>query len=235
MTFGIIGYGQFGRFMALHLEKHGEVRSYDTNQGGTHTLQDVCATDVLIFAVPVQSLEHAALAAAPYVSEEARIVDVSSVKVAPLAILNRVLPNHRILGTHPIFGPQSGKNGITGLPIVLTNHSFSDAEFRDAKVFLESLGLHVLERTADAHDMEMARVQGLAHFIGRALKGLDIEDYATATKSYRHLLELRDLLKDDSWELFQTIQNENPHAKRVRDEFLAELNRLESLLDDNLA
>ena len=47
--------------------------------------------------------------------------------------------------------------------------------------------------------------------------------------------ELRDLLKEDSWELFQTIEKENPHAKAVREKFLQELQRLETLLDDDNA
>lgn len=234
MTFGIIGYGQFGRFMASHLEKHGEVRAYDP-AGSPNTLESTVGADTLIFAVPVQSLEHAALAVVSHIGSNTLIVDVSSVKMKPLAILERVFPNHELLGTHPIFGPQSGKNGIAGLPIVITNHSFIPEHYQEARRFLKSLELHVIERTAEAHDREMARVQGLAHFIGRALKGQNIEDYATATKSYRHLLELRDLLKDDSWELYQTIEKENPYAKDVREEFLAELLRLESLLNDNLA
>ncbi len=235
MTFGIIGYGQFGQFIAPYLGTLGAVRAYDANGAGTHTLEETARADVLIFAVPVQHLKAAAETAKPHVQTGALIVDVSSVKVRPLEILGGVFPQHEILGTHPIFGPQSGKNGISGLPLVLTNHSFTKTHYATAKEFLLSFELTLIERTPDQHDQEMARVQGLAHFIGRALKGLDIQAYETSTKSYRHLLELRDLLKDDSWELFETIQKENPHAKSVRAEFLTELNRLEELLDYNNA
>ncbi len=85
----------------------------------------------------------------------------------------------------------------------------------------------MLERTPDDHDREMAEVQALAHYIGRALKKLDIKDFATATKSYRHLVELRDLLSDDSWELFETIQKQNPYASKVRAAFRSALDELD--------
>jgi prephenate dehydrogenase len=231
MIFGIIGYGQFGRFAASHLARFGEVRAYDLSGSGTHTLEDSCTVDVLIFAVPVQSLAVAARTTKEFVAAETRIVDVSSVKQKPLEILKRFFPLNELLGTHPIFGPQSGKNGIVGLPIVLTNVSWTHGHYTAGVAFLKNgLGLSVIERTPEQHDTEMARVQGLAHFIGRALKKMNIQEYETSTKSYHHLVELRDLLKDDSWDLFQTIQNENPHAGDVRQEFLTALSELEEQL-----
>ncbi len=76
----------------------------------------------------------------------------------------------------------------------------------------------------------MANVQALTHFIGRALLNLDIKNYASNTKSYEQLLEVASLLKDDSWELFTTIQNTNPEAKKVRKALFKELLSLEKKL-----
>lgn len=76
----------------------------------------------------------------------------------------------------------------------------------------------------------MAEVQGLTHFIGRALVNINIKSHLTNTKSYEQLLGLKQLLHDDSWELFSTIQNTNPKAKSVRAVFIKELNRLEKEL-----
>lgn len=232
MTFniGIIGYGQFGRFMEPYARRFADVSVYDPKLEGS-SLETLADSDLVIFAVPVQELKGAATAASAHIQPTALVADVSSVKVKPLQILAEVLPQNPLLGTHPIFGPQSGKAGVEGLPIVLTNVSWpEDAYARALHVLSTDLALKVLELSADEHDREMARIQGLAHFIGRALGMVDVKDYPTATKSYRHLIELRDLLKDDSWELFTTIQSENPYAAEVRREFLAALQELEERL-----
>jgi prephenate dehydrogenase len=234
MRVGLIGHGQFGRFMATHLAPYAEVRSYDT-QGGTHTLQEVCDVDVLVFAVPVQHLYRAALSAQPHVAVTVRIADVSSVKVRPLELLKAVFPDNQLLGTHPIFGPQSGKSGIAGLPIVVANVSWSIDAYDTLKRFCaDTLRLKVIERTPVEHDQEMARIQALTHFIGRALDEMGIKEYDTATQSYRHLLELRELLHADSWELFATIQSQNQYAKPLRQEFLETLQSLQDRLEKEL-
>jgi len=167
-----------------------------------------------------------------FIDKETIVLDVTSVKVKPLALIKRHFKGYQILGTHPVFGPQSSKNGIEGLPVVLCNVSCKPKTYIAIKSFLKKkLLVQVIEQTAKQHDHEMAHVQGLAHFIGRALKHIDIKDYVTATQSYRQLLELRDLLQNDSWELFQTIQNENPEAKKVRRSLLKELSDLNKHLE----
>jgi len=119
------------------------------------------------------------------------------------------------------------------LPIVLCNESFTTTNYQKVKKFLKkTLELKVIEESAKDHDTQMANIQGLTHFIGRALLSLEIKSYVTNTQSYNHLLELQSLLKNDSWELFMTIQNTNPVAKVVRGKFLRELNKLERRLGE---
>ena len=95
------------------------------------------------------------------------------------------------------------------------------------------LGLEVLIRTPKEHDMEMAYVQGLTHFIGKAINGMDIKDFEQSTVAYHHLFELKELLKTGSMELFLTIENENPFAKKVRKEFVKELKWIEKQIKEN--
>ena len=228
----IVGYGQFGRFMAKHLRPYCTIIPFkrDTNPA------KISDCDIVIFAVPWGGLATAIENLKPHIQPTARIIDVMSVKQKPLALLQKNFKQHEILGTHPIFGPQSGKNGLTGLPIVLCNISFSKKHYTQIKQFLKKkLKLKIIEEAATAHDTEMSKVQGLTHFIGRALVAIEIESYATNTKSYEQLLQLKELLKNDSWELFATIQNTNPEAKKVRTRFITELIELESKLDSELA
>lgn len=223
----IIGYGQFGRFMAKHLRPNATIVPIDSDTDP----KKVVLCDIVIFAVPMPSLNAAITAVAPHVEKGALIADVTSVKQAPLALLEAAFPNHEIIGTHPIFGPQSGKHGIAGLPIVVTNVSCGKQRYARIKRFLkEALVLTVIEQTPEQHDFEMARVQALTHLIGRAITELDIASYATNTRSYKHLLELKELLKNDSWELFTTIQNANPAAAAIRSDFITTITNLEKRL-----
>jgi len=231
-TIGIIGNGAFGQLMQRHLSAHFNVLVYDRNGNGD-SLQNVCKSDVVIFAIPVQALEESCKEVSKLVGKESIIMDVTSVKVRPIEILQRYFPDNQILGTHPIFGPQTEEKlgGISGLPIVVTNISLEGGMYKQVVGFLQDKPeLKVIEKTADEHDKEMALVQGLSHFIGRALRHMNIEYLETGTHSYNQLVELKELLQNDSWELFETIQNNNPHICNIRQDFIRELQNLEDRL-----
>ena len=224
----IVGYGQFGRFAAKHLRLYATVIPIEIDTDP----KKAQGCSYVIFAIPFQHIEAAIIKLKPHITEDALILDVTSVKQKPLALLKKSFPNNQLLGTHPIFGPQSGKNGIEGFTIVLSNVSFSKSNYTKVKQFLKNkLKLHILEQTAKQHDEEMARVQALTHLIGQLLYQLDVQSFKTNTKSYEQLLELRDLLKNDTWELFETIQNANPEAKKMRKRFTAALSRIEKKLE----
>jgi prephenate dehydrogenase len=226
-TVGIIGMGQFGRFMSSHLEKQMTVVRYTRHDNPE--ILTVC--DAVIFTVPYNGLLDAILRVKPYIQKNACIIDVTSVKQKPIALLKKHFKRHQILGTHPVFGPQSGANGIEGLPMVVCNVSCDNKTYTSILHFLKkTLQLQVIEQTPKEHDHQMAQIQALTHFVGRALVNLDIPSFSTNTKSYAQLLELKNLLQFDSWELFATIQNTNPEAKKVRKKFLKELLSLEAKL-----
>lgn len=226
---GIIGKGQFTNFIVPHLEKYFELKVFGREEKNESDFLDL---DFLIFSVPLQSLESVCKEISEKVSEQTTLIDVTSVKVEPLRIIKQYFLNNQILGTHPIFGPQSGKNGIENLPIVLTNISVNESGYQVIKNFFsEVLKLKVIEKTAGQHDREMAYVQGLSHFIGRALATMEIQEFETATQSYKQLVNLENLVGNDSWELYKTIQNGNPLTKEIRQEFLKTLNELEEKLE----
>jgi prephenate dehydrogenase len=240
---GILGFGSFSRFIAPILAKYATVYIYTREQkyidlvselkssgsplyAGTGS--DIAELDYFIFSVPLGALGDAAKLYSDKLSPNTVIIDVTSVKEKPLAILAEYYPKHQILGTHPIFGPQSGKSGIAGLPIVLCNVSVHTEKYQQIRQFLSDiLKLTCIEQTPLEHDTEIAYVQGLSHFIGRALKQMNIQDYAIATQSYKQLLELVSLIGDDSFELYKTIQNGNERTAEVRKQFLETLASIE--------
>lgn len=140
LTIGIIGYGRFGQFIARTFAKHGKIvvtsRSDYTDianeMGATYVpLSDPDAflnkdLDVIILAVSILSFESTIKKLAPslqkYIQNNNKgplIVDVLSVKEHPRQVLLQHLPEDcDIICTHPMFGPDSGKNGWRGLTFV---------------------------------------------------------------------------------------------------------------------
>ncbi len=239
---GLIGFGNFGKFLCKHLKDYFDITVFDvTNISKSASelnvkvgqLNEVASKEVVIIAVPVAYFESTIKGIKDFVKPNALIIDVSSVKIKPIEIMKSFLPkNVNILGTHPLFGPQSGKNGIKGLKIVLCPVRLKNIDV--IKEFLVSkLGLEVLIRTPKEHDKEMAYVQGLTHFIGKAINGMDIKDFDQKTVAYQHLIEIKELLKTGSAELFLTIENENPFALKVRKEFVKKLNEIEKQIGES--
>ena len=225
-TIGLFGYGQFGQLLAQHLQPHvREIRIYDPQYAQSDTLERTAQADVLIFAVPIQALETLLQQTQDHIQPNSWVLDVCSIKLPAIKLLEEYVPPHaHILGTHPLFGPQSGKDGIENLPLILCPVR---GDHHPILTFTKDvLGLKVIVSTAEEHDKEMAYVQALTHLIGRSLKNLDIPDTPIQTRSYKHLLELRDLLKNDTFELFTAIQTENPFAEEVTGCFKKEIESL---------
>ncbi|MEY3417950.1 MAG: prephenate dehydrogenase [Bacteroidota bacterium] len=236
---GFIGFGSFGKFIMPYLSPYFKVSVYDKRdlsveckalQVNFASLKEVASKEIVVLAVPVQFLESVILDIVPFVQTNALVVDVSSVKVKPMQLMEKHLPSTvQIVGTHPLFGPQSGKNGIEGLNFVLCPVRTSrTASMR--KFFSQTLKLNVLERSPDLHDQQMAYVQALTHFVGRAVNNMDIPDVEQKTPAYQYLLDIKRNLGQDSMDLFLTIENENPYAKEVRKQFLSELDKLHQQL-----
>jgi prephenate dehydrogenase len=232
--FGIIGFGRFGQLAAKHLRDHFAVTVTDTAEIGdaaaaigvtAGTLSEAAACDVVMLAVPVQSMATTVAAIAPLVQPGALVLDVASVKMLPARWMLEALPESvDIVATHPLFGPQSARSGLEGQPLVVCPVR-GEAHHKVAE-FGRKLGLAVSLTTAEEHDREMAYVQALTHLIGRALVNIRIPDEELKTSSYQHLLELCGLIRDDTKELFFAIQNLNPYAEEITRQFIAEANSL---------
>ncbi len=237
MEIGIIGFGQFGQFMAQYLALFFDVTVCDTadrqieaetigvkwRQFGT-----VAGKEIVIFAVPLKSFAEVLKRAVPFLQKNAICLDVCSVKMKPIELMLEHLPaTVEIVGTHPLFGPQSGRDSIEGLRIAFCPVRTTRTE--EIKRFLaDDLKLKVFEKSPEEHDREMAHVQALTHFVARALDELHVIDSELATVSYEELMRAARLVSEDSWELFQTIQQGNPFADIKRKAFIEKLIELEN-------
>jgi prephenate dehydrogenase len=255
---GVVGFGAFGRFLAQHLREEfavvvTDVRDLAVDAGALGVrwggLAEVAAQPNLVFAVPVQDLEAAALAARSFLRPRARVFEVASVKVKPLELLDQLLPHDvALLGLHPMFGPQSGRQGIAGLKVVLcrppaprratetprrsTATLRRSAAPRAVRRLLERrLGLQVFEMSPERHDHQMAYIQGLTHWFARALREIELPSPELATVAYQHMLAIEENLRHDSEALFLTIERENPFGKVARADLRRRLEELERWIE----
>jgi prephenate dehydrogenase len=229
---GIIGFGSFGQFMAKHLEPYFKIVFYDKAEfESTYTrvnLEEVCKVDFLVLAVPVQKLESILIEIKEFLTSNTLVIEVCSIKVMPMDLLAKYLPLEvSYLGTHPLFGPKSGANGIKGLNIAICGGRISDSILKKFnQFFTEKLELNVINTTATEHDLQMAYVQGLTHFIAKGFSNMKLPELFLTTASYEHFAKIKDIVSLDSPELYEVIQVLNPYTKKVREEFLEHLNNL---------
>lgn len=236
---GLIGLGAFGRLAARHLRRHFDIVAADAEDRsaeadeldiGWGSIEDAAACPYVLLAVPVQSFAPLIKTMRNHVQPGALVVDVGSVKLAPVGAMQQHLPDHaEIVGTHPMFGPQSAAGGLGGQRIVVCPVR---TERLDAVcAFLEEkLGLDVHVCDAETHDREIAQTQALAQFVGRALAQLEESTSPVRTPGYNQFREVAETVGEDTWELFTAIQNLNPYAAAMRAELLDHLSRLQERL-----
>lgn len=234
-----MGLGQFGRFAAASLASHFDVvgtdsrRTPDSDEPGIRrvSLAEAAASAVVVLAVPVQALPRVLDEISPHLRENALVVDVCSVKVAPVRWMLDRLPSHvEVVGTHPLFGPQSAADGLAGHTVVVCPARTSRK--REVCEFLAGLGLEVIVTDPDTHDRQVAYTQALAQYVGRGVHGLQGEELMMATPAAEKLREVARIVGGDTEELFVAIQGLNPYALTMRNHLRQQLDELDRIIDD---
>ena len=234
---GIIGYGRFGQFAAERLRKDFRVVVYDRKRvrcpKGIHrgTLEEVASRPLLLLCIPISEISKTCLEIKPYLTPGQLIIDTCSVKERPLQEMARLLPSFvEILGTHPLFGPDSARSGIRGLKIVLC--PVRCRRVSKVKAWLEGKGLEVIVARPARHDFEMARTQALFHFLARGVAEAGIRVGRLSTPGPAKLFDdFRDV-QNDSLQLFQDLHRMNRFAPAARKQLIECLTRLDVELSD---
>ncbi len=241
---GIIGYGDFTKLMCEYLAPHADiiVSSRQRTEGDAGfgarfaPLDEVLQCDVIIPSIPSQHFESFFNEHGASVRPDAVVIDVCSVKIHPLKVLQEKLPaSCQIIGTHPMFGPASVREnqGIKGLKCVVCPVRIDENLQREFEYLLsDTLGLQVLHRTPEQHDKDMAYVQGLSHYIARLMDTMNIPETELSTLAYDDLLSMKRIQAQDSWELFMSIMEDNPYALEVNDSFKTAVQSLDQKIDN---
>ncbi len=222
---GILGLGRFGRFWAKVLSHSYDVYGYNRSVPPEPnctlvSVEELCRLPVIFICVPMRTVPEILRKISPLLAPGTLIVDTCSVKVEPVRWMNEYLPSEiDILATHPMFGPESAKEGLSGLPIMMHPVRMPFARYEEWARFFRALGLMVVEITPEEHDRQAAMSQALTHMIGRSLSVMGIEETPIGTLWYRKLLAICRQVEKDSPELFLDMQTLNPYAAAMRDSF----------------
>ena len=232
----IIGYGRFGRLWARILEDYGEVfiihNKEVKEEVKTIDPSELGEMDWVIFAVPISQMEAAIQAHAEFLRPGTVVMDVGSVKVHPVQILKNNLSSEvEILGTHPMFGPDSAGYGLEGLQMVLCSERISEESLKTVRSVFSELKLDLLEMSPEEHDRQIAKSLALVHYLGRALNEMDLKRLDLTTLGLERLLAIDETVNNDTWELFFDMHNYNPYAGEVRRELRENLEKLEEKIN----
>ncbi len=232
----LLGYGRLGRFLAPLLQKDFDLRIYDADPeaqataGESYrrvTLAEATAAEILLLAVPMCAMEEVCRELAPMLRPGQLVLDTCSVKMHPMQVMRQSFPaGVEIIGTHPLFGPDSGRDGLAGLKIVLC--PLSDRHVEAVRGYLQGLGLRVLQASPEEHDRAMAETQCLFHLMARAIQEMDIHLSEIATPGPEKLFRDFAILQKDTRQLFIDLQTLNPFAEKRRKEFIRVLEKMDA-------
>lgn len=128
-------------------------------------IEAVKSAGAVIIAVPIDTFETVVKELQPHIHPEQIILDITSVKVAPVSIMHRYLKSASVLGTHPVFGP--GARDLVNKNFVLTPTNEKETALAEkVEQWLKERGARVTLMTPQEHDEMMAVILGLSHFIG---------------------------------------------------------------------
>lgn len=243
LRIGIIGFGNFGQFLAKHFVRHGHV-VIATSRGDYSQAAEVIGVkfypdaddfcedhpDVVIVCTSILSTGDM-LRTFPLqrLKRNTLFCDVLSVKQFPKQLFQQLLPpDFDILCLHPMFGPDSGKHSWKDLPLVFDKVRIGTELCRVERCasllgIFEAAGCRMVEMSCEEHDRQAASSQFITHTVGRMLGTMELTETTINTKGFESLLSLVDNTYNDSFELYYGLFMYNKNAT-------AELSRLELAL-----
>ena len=233
-TIAVIGgYGQIGKILGRLFGDLGHrVLISDVNTSLSAT-DAAAAADVTIISVPIDVTESVIRAVGPHVPPHGLLMDVTSVKEAPVSAM-LASTSASVLGTHPMFGPSV--HSLQGQRVVLCR-ARGDEWANWISQMLSARGLTITEATPQQHDRAMSIVQVLTHFqtqvlgVTLARLGMSLEESLRFT-SPAYKLELYVTARHfaQSSALYGPIEMRNPRTGEVTAAFASATREIAAVL-----
>lgn len=233
MTVGIIGYGRFGQLAARYCARTVNVTVFDPSwpQAGRRphgvvsaSLEEAARQRIVLLCVPVSALQRVLRQITTCVRPGSLIIDVCAVKGRPARWMKDLLPTSvSILGTHPLFGPDTAARTLRGKTVILCPVRISRSRLLSVRRFLHRKGMTSVVMSAGEHDRLAAETVLLTQVLGRMLVRAGIRRRPPVTATYGALLSMMDIAERDSRQLFLDMASYNPYGKRTIRRLLAAL------------
>lgn len=228
------GSGKMGRWFARFLLQEGqqviltgrnerklqEAREQLGVEVTTSLAAAVKNADAVLISVPIDSFEEVVKQLQHHLQPGQIVLDITSIKVSPVATMHQYLKTGLVLGTHPVFGP--GARDIKNQNIVLTPTNEKETDLaQKIKQYLAARGARVTLMTPQEHDEMMAVILGLSHFI--ALVAADTllsfdrlkEMTAVGGSTFKVLLTLAESVVSEDAEFYASLQMRLPKMTEI--------------------
>ena len=227
-SFGLVGYGHFGAFLHALARRYlpdAPLKIHSSRRAPDGVLffplEEVAACDAVVLAVPISAYPETLARIDPHLGADSVVVDVATVKKYTTDLLQAARPARRFVAMHPMFGPESyAKLGgeVTGLRIVVTGHNLAPEAYAALCDKLADVGFAIVEKTAEAHDRDLAETLFLTHYIGQVIARGGFERTDIDTVSFGYLMDAVDSVRHDS-QLFAEVCRFNPYCRQVIERF----------------
>ena len=198
MKVTIIGLGLIGGSMALAMRRCGiaeHIRGVDNNPQHTEKALSLGIVDeivpfdrateeceLVVLAVPVDAVPQMAIKVLNRISPNQWVMDVGSTKEELCEVISQHPSRNRFIATHPMWGTEySGPEAATadsfaGRNVVLCESERTDADVVEKVAELyRTLGMFVMEMSAEEHDTHAAYVSHISHITSFVLSTTVLE------------------------------------------------------------
>ena len=238
----IIGFGRFGELLAglgkdtfdFYIVEPDSVRQKLAEQAGFKLISFESLGDMefIFLAVPISQTEATVRELAPFVDERHTIIDICSVKVYPARLMQKYLTKSQLLSTHPMFGPDSAKNGLTGLRVAFCPLRIDPADADIVRSFWTSLGLIVTDTTPEQHDKDAVYSQAFAYSVARIILDVHVPEVTFTTRSLDGLMQVAELSASDSEQLLHDMLFYNPYYSEMKKHLESAIDQTKQRLDE---
>ncbi len=218
-TIGIIGgRGAMGRLFSGFFRARGHavyVSDLDTPMNNEEVIS---RSDVVLVSVPLHQAVEILSELAPYFRPQQLVLEICSLKVGPMAALER--SSAWYVGLHPMYGPYV--SDFRGQTMIVCRGRIPEPHWLWLLRLLEDSGLKIHICSAEEHDRMMAVIQLIPHLatvvLGHSLRqlGVDIQNSLQFTSPiYRLELDLIGRLFAQDPRLYAAIGMQNPYKKEA--------------------
>jgi prephenate dehydratase/prephenate dehydrogenase len=201
--------------------------------------EKIADCDAVFLSVPMRDLKEISQSLLPYCKKGSLIIENCSVKSHALTTLKEVFSNDfETIGIHTMFGPEI--ETLKGKNIIITRTLNSDEKAKALENLFYKHGAHIHHATPEEHDKATAFLQALCQFYALGMAdvlaslhdeiGTDLHHFITPN-SERALTSVSRVLTQSTL-LTTDLQNENPFAKKIREDFIQSLSTLNGILPE---